>query len=40
MDFEFDFDLTEFDKEMAELNEAAKNIDFAEYDKILNEIMN
>ena len=38
-DFEFDVDLSEFDKELSELNEAAKNIDFAEYDKIFNEIM-
>ena len=36
-DFEFDVDLSEFDKELSELNEAAKNI--AEYDKIFNEIM-
>ena len=39
MDFDFNFDLSEFDDEMAELNEAAKEIDFKELDKIFNEIM-
>ena len=39
MDFEFDVDMTEFDKDFAELNEAMKEIDLTEYDKILNEIM-
>ena len=39
MDLDFNFDLSEFDDEMAELNEAAKEIDFKELDKIFNEIM-
>lgn len=38
MDFDFNFDLTEFDDEMAELNEAAKNIDLSEFDKELSEL--
>ena len=39
MDFEFNVDMTEFDADFAELNEAMKEIDFTEYDKILSEIM-